>query len=71
MQYQNAPRACPYIFKDHWEEMARCLDERPEQTALELLVEFRARYPGQYSLRQLHTLQKRVKIWRKRPVTAS
>jgi hypothetical protein len=52
------------IFKEHWEEMARCLDERPDQTALELLVEFQARYPGRYNLRQLHTLQKRVRIWR-------
>jgi DNA-binding NarL/FixJ family response regulator len=35
--------------------MTRCLDERPDQTALELLVEFQARYPGRYDLRQLHT----------------
>ena len=48
--------------------MARCLDERPDQTALELLVEFQARYPGQYSLHQLHTLQKRVKMWRQQAV---
>lgn len=54
----------PQLFKEHWDEMARCLDERPDQTALELLVEFQARYPGQYNLRQLHTLQKRVRTWR-------
>lgn len=24
-----------HIFKDHWEEMARCLEERPDQTALD------------------------------------
>jgi hypothetical protein len=29
----------PETFRDHWEEMARCLEERPDQTALELLVE--------------------------------
>jgi hypothetical protein len=58
----------PDIFKDHWEEMAVCLEERPDQTALELLVEFQARYPGQYSLRQLHTLQKRVRAWRQQAV---
>lgn len=58
----------PEIFKDHWEEMTRCLDERPDQTSLELLVEFQARYPGEYSLRQLHTLQKRVRIWRQQAV---
>lgn len=54
----------PDIFKDDWEEMAQCLEERPDQTALELLVEFQARYPGRYSLRQLYTLQKRVRAWR-------
>jgi hypothetical protein len=52
--------ALPEIFKEHWQEMTRCLDERPDQTALELLVEFQACYPGRYNLRQLHTLQKRV-----------
>jgi len=40
-------------------------DERPDQTALELLVEFQARYPGKYSLRQLYTLQERVRTWRR------
>ena len=58
----------PNVFKDHWEEMAQCLEEQPDQTALELLVEFQARYPGQYSLRQLHTLQKRVRAWRQQAV---
>jgi hypothetical protein len=56
------------IFKDHWAEMVECLDERPDQTALELLVEFQVRYPGRYSQRQLHTLQKRVRIWRQQAV---
>ena len=58
----------PDIFKHHWEEMTRCLEEQPDQTALELLVEFQARYPGQYSSRQLHTLQKRVRVWRQQAV---
>lgn len=58
----------PDIFKDHWDEMTRCLEERPDQTALELLVEFQTRYPGQYSLRQLSTLQKRVRMWRRQAV---
>jgi hypothetical protein len=58
----------PDIFKDHWAEMAVCLEERPDQTALELLVEFQARYPGRYSLRQLYTLQKRVRAWRQQAV---
>jgi len=58
----------PDIFKDHWQEMAQCLEESPDQTALELLVEFQARYPGRYGLRQLYTLQKRVRKWRQEAV---
>ncbi len=58
----------PDIFKDHWEEMTRCLEERPDQTALELLVEFQARYPGRYTLRQLYTLQDRVRAWRQQAI---
>jgi hypothetical protein len=45
-------------------KMVKCLEERPDQTALELLVEFQARYPGRYSQRQLYTLQRRVRGWR-------
>jgi hypothetical protein len=56
------------IFKDHWAEMVQSLEEHPDQTALELLIEFQARYPGRYSLRQLYTLQKRVRQWRKHAV---
>jgi hypothetical protein len=56
------------IFADHWTEMAECLEEHPDQTALELLVEFQVRYPGRYSQRQLHTLQKRVRAWRQQAV---
>ena len=56
------------IFADHWKEMLDCLEENPDQTALELLVEFRVRYPGCYSQRQLHTLQKRVRVWRQQAV---
>jgi hypothetical protein len=56
------------IFADHWKEMVECLEEHPDQTALELLVEFQARYPGRYSQRQLHTLQKRIRAWRQQAV---
>jgi hypothetical protein len=58
----------PDIFKEHWEEMVRCLEERPDQTALELLVEFQLRYPGRYTQRQLHSLQRRVRVWRREAV---
>jgi hypothetical protein len=56
------------IFANHWKEMLECLEENPDQTALELLVEFQVRYPGCYSQRQLHTLQKRVRVWRQQAV---
>ena len=58
----------PDIFKDHWAEMVQCLEEDPDQTALELLIEFQTRYPGRYSLRQLYTLQKRVRTWRREAI---
>jgi predicted PP-loop superfamily ATPase len=48
--------------------MVQCLEQRPDQTALELLIEFQARYPGRYSLRQLYTLQKRVRKWRQQAI---
>jgi len=58
----------PDTFQGHWDEMMHCLDEEPDQTALELLVEFQVRYPGQYGLRQLRTLQRRVSKWRRETV---
>jgi hypothetical protein len=56
------------IFKNDWAEMVRSLEANPDQTALELLVEFQARYPGRYTMRQLNTLQKRVRAWRQQAV---
>jgi hypothetical protein len=35
----------PDPFRGHWDEMVQCLEEQPDQTALELLIEFQARYP--------------------------
>jgi hypothetical protein len=58
----------PNMFKDHWGEIVECLEANPDQTALELLIEFQARYPGRYGLHQLRTLQKRVKAWRQEAV---
>ena len=48
--------------------MGQYLEEQPDQTAFELLIEFQARYPGRYSQRQLRTLQKRVRAWRRQAV---
>jgi K+-sensing histidine kinase KdpD len=65
----NNPRGRrPDIFKVHWDEMAVYLEEHPDQTALELLVEFQARYPGQYSSSHLRKLQKRVRAWRQQAI---
>jgi hypothetical protein len=68
-RFSDKPRGhCPDKFKDQWDEMAQCLESNPDQTALELLIEFQARYPGRYNLHQLRTLQKRVKTWRQKAV---
>lgn len=68
-RHNDKPRGRrPDTFKDHWDEMAECLEERPDQTAVELLVEFQARYPGKYTFRQLYTLQKRVRAWRQQAI---
>jgi hypothetical protein len=65
----NKPRGLrPDPFKAHWAEMLQCLEAQPDPTALELLVEFQARYPGSYSARNLGLLQKRVRAWRREAV---
>ena len=58
-------RAYPERFKDHWPEMLKCLEERPDQTATELLAEFQARYPGFYDAGHLRTLRRRLQAWRR------
>ncbi len=68
----NKPRGRrPDPFKAHWAEMRQCLEAKPDQTAVELLIEFRARYPEHYSLRQLCTLERRVRVWRREAVQRS
>ena len=68
-RFSDKPRGHrPDAFKDHWPEMLLCLEANPDQTALELLIEFQAKYPGRYSLHQLRTLQKRVRAWRQQAV---
>lgn len=54
----------PRIFEEHWPEMTAWLESHPDQTALELLIEFQARYPGRYTQHQLNTLQRYVRKWR-------
>ena len=58
----------PDPFRAHWSEILECLEARPDQTALELLLEFRARYPERYTLRQHSTMQRRLRAWRREAV---
>ena len=68
-RFSDKPRGTrPCKFKDQWEEMALYLESNPDQTALELLIEFQARYPGRYGLHQLRTLQMRVQVWRQNAI---
>jgi hypothetical protein len=46
----------------HWPEMLQCLEARPDQTAVELLTEFQARYPGFYNNSHLRTLRRRLHV---------
>jgi Integrase core domain len=52
----------------HWAEMLQWLQEHPDQTAVELLIEFQARYPGFYSRSHLRTLRRRVQVWRRQTI---
>jgi len=58
----------PQRFVDHWPEMLQYLEQRPDQTAVELLVEFQARYPGFYSASHLRTLRRRLQVWRRQAI---
>ena len=50
------------------DELESWLDEHPDQTAVELLTEFQARYPGFYTRSHLRTLRRRVQIWRREAI---
>jgi hypothetical protein len=73
-QTRNRPSLCDEATRATlivlWEASDRVCGKRllPDQTALELLVEFQVRYPGRCSHKQLHTLQKRVRVWRQQAV---
>jgi hypothetical protein len=58
----------PQRFMNHWPEMLQCLEARPDQTAMELLTEFQARYPGFYKASHLRTLRRRVQVWRRQTI---
>jgi hypothetical protein len=48
--------------------MLQCLEARPDQTAVELLTEFQARYPGFYGRSHLRTLRRRLQVWRRQTI---
>lgn len=52
----------------HWAEMLQWLEEHPDQTAVELLTEFQARYPGFYNRSHLRTLRRRLQVWRREAI---
>lgn len=58
----------PQRLIDHWPEMLQHLEARPDQTAVELLTEFQARYPGIYRASHLRTLRRRVQAWRREAI---
>ena len=65
---KSRARRRPDPFQAHWAEMLQRLDADPDQTAMELLIDFQARYPDRYNARHLRTLQRRLKIWRREAV---
>lgn len=52
----------------HWDEMLQWLEEHPDQTAVDLLTEFQARYPGCYRASHLRTLRRRIRGWRREAI---
>ena len=70
-RFSNKPRGpapVPYSCIAHLTEMHQWLEEYPDQTAKELLVEFQARYPGIYRRSHLRTLRRRVQAWRREAI---
>jgi len=70
-RFSNRPRGpapVPYSCVAHLPEMHQWLEEHPDQTAQELLIEFQARYPGIYRRSHLRTLRKRVQVWRREAI---
>jgi hypothetical protein len=70
-RFSNKPRGpapIPYSCTAHWPEMTQWLEEHPDQTAVELLTEFQARYPGLYRRSHLRTLRRRVQVWRREAI---
>lgn len=70
-RFSNMPRGRgpgPQSCTAHWAEMVQWLEKNPDQTAVELLTEFQARYPGFYTRSHLRTLRRRIQIWRREAI---
>ena len=70
-RFSNAPRGraqVPYSCTAHLTEINQWLEEHPDQTAKDLLIEFQARYPGIYRRSHLRTLRRRVQAWRREAI---
>lgn len=70
-RFSNKPRGHgpgPQSCTAHWTEMLQWLEEHPDQTAVELLIEFQARYPGIYNRSHLRTLRRRLQVWRREAI---
>jgi hypothetical protein len=70
-RFSNNPRGRGRTMQSctaHWSEMLQWMEEHPDQTAAELLVEFQARYPGLYNRSHLRTLRRRLQIWRREAI---
>lgn len=70
-RFSNKPRGHgpgPQSCTAHWPEMLEWLEEHPDQTAVELLTEFQARYPGLYRRSHLRTLRRRLQVWRREAI---
>jgi hypothetical protein len=70
-RFSNKPRGrgpSSQRFEDHWPQMLQYLESHPDLTAVELLTEFKARYPGFYSSSDLRTLRRRVHVWRREAI---
>lgn len=70
-RFSNKPRGRgPGLqrFVAHWPEMLGFLESHPDLTAIELLTEFQARYPGFYSRSNLRTLRRRLQVWRREAI---
>jgi len=57
-------RTRPDPFEAVWSQVCELLEVNPGLQAITLLAELQRRYPGQFAMGQLRTLQRKLKVWR-------